>query len=339
MNSELMDQLRKDLKVNTYEGELTTYYECRLIYSALAEWMRFTVFDEVTDDYFCKSKAYILRRGIEVLRSFIGSSPALQQWFLEDEKGVHEFDAPVKEIRDRMLLAGEYFEFLPSHDLTIPSTERININDRFDRVIGTSVDSISNQIKYVGITKIVKTEAVKKDYDEFSLEQYMAWILKTAIWNTVKDIDKFEFFDAYSKKAPYKSWVDFPPNGMDYHLGRISLYNGLHEYYLFKKNKEGEWLNSQLQELLSETKEERRIILGLRMMCNNKAVVKYKTRGDVVELKLMCRLPIKEEILMETYCWPLRYYMDKLNYIVPVEVWPNIKHTLEVNLGMKIEEQ
>ena len=95
-----MAQLRKDLKVNTYEGELTTYYECRLIYSALAEWMRFTVFDEVTDDYFCKSKAYILRRGIEVLRSFIGSSPALQQWFLEDEKGVHEFDAPVKEIRD-----------------------------------------------------------------------------------------------------------------------------------------------------------------------------------------------------------------------------------------------
>lgn len=58
------------------------------------------------------------------------------------------------------------------------------------------MDSISNQIKYVGITKIVKTEAVKKGYDEFSLEQYMAWILKTAIWNTVKDIDKFEFFDA-----------------------------------------------------------------------------------------------------------------------------------------------
>ena len=334
-----MAQLRRDLKVNPYEGEITTYYECRLIYSALAEWMRFSVFDEVTDDYFCKSKAYILRRGIEVLSSFIGSSSALQQWFLEDEKGVREFDAPVKEIRDRMLMAGEYFELLPSHDLTIPSTERININDYFDRVIGTSVDSISNQIKYVGITKIVKTEAVKKEYDEISLGQYMAWILKTAIWNPEKDIDKFEFFDAYSKKAPYKSWVDFPPNGMDYHLGRISLYNGLHEYYLFKKNQEGEWLNSRLQELLSETKEERRIILGLRMMCNNKAFVKYKTRGDVVELKLMCRLPIEEEILMETYCWPLHYCMDKLNYIVPVEVWPNIKHTLEVNLGMKIEEQ
>lgn len=339
MNSELMAQLRRDLKVNPYEGEITTYYECRLIYSALAEWMRFSVFDEVTDDYFCKSKAYILRRGIEVLSSFIGSSSALQQWFLEDEKGVREFDAPVKEIRDRMLMAGEYFELLPSHDLMIPSTERININDYFDRVIGTSVDSISNQIKYVGITKIVKTEAVKKEYDEISLGQYMAWILKTAIWNPEKDIDKFEFFDAYSKKAPYKSWVDFPPNGMDYHLGRISLYNGLHEYYLFKKNQEGEWLNSRLQELLSETKEERRIILGLRMMCNNKAFVKYKTRGDVVELKLMCRLPIEEEILMETYCWPLHYCMDKLNYIVPVEVWPNIKHTLEVNLGMKIEEQ
>lgn len=339
MNSELIAQLRKELKINPYEGEISTYYKCRLIYSALAEWLRFAVFDKTTDDYFCKSKAYILSRGIEVLSSFIGSSVELQQWFLEDEKGVHELDNPVREIRNRMLLAGEYFELLPSHDLTIPLTERININDYFDRLIGISIDSISDPIKYVGVTKLVKMQGVKKIYDDFSLEQYMMWVLKKSVWNPINDIDGFEFFDANSKKAPYKSWVDFPAKGIDYHLGRITLYNGLNEYYLFKRNKEGEWVNSQLQDLLSETKEERRIILGLRMMCNNKAVAKCKINGDIIELKLSCRMPIKEEILIETYCWPLRYYKDKLNYIVPIEVWPNIKQMLEMSLGMKIEEQ
>lgn len=58
MNSELKVQLRKDLQINSYEGELNSYYECRLIYSALAEWLRVAVLDETTDDNYYKSKAY-----------------------------------------------------------------------------------------------------------------------------------------------------------------------------------------------------------------------------------------------------------------------------------------
>ena len=267
------------------------------------------------------------------------SSETLRQWFLEDEKGIHEFNEPVKEIRNRMLLAGEYFELLPSHDLSIPATERINLNGHFDRLIGLATESLSNSIKYVGVTKLIKTQGRKQSYKDFSIDEYMEWIFKKSKWNPVNDLEGFEFFDAYSKKATYKSWVDFPIKDMNYHLGRIPLYKGLHEYYLFKKNTEGKWMNSRLQDWLSENKEERRIILGLRRQCNNRAVVKYKFNGEIVELKLFCRLPIKEEIFIETYCWPLLYYKDKLNYIVPIEVWPNIEHKLEVNLGMKIEEQ
>ena len=338
MNSELKVQLRKDLQINAYEGDLSSHYECRLIYSALAEWLRFAVFDETTDDSFSKSKAYILGRGIEILSSFVGSSTALRQWFLEDEKGIHEFNEPVREIRNRMLLAGEYFELLPSHNLSIPASKRLNLNGYFDRLIGIVDESLLSSIKYVGVTKLIKTQGRKQSYKDFSIDEYMDWILKKSKWNSVNDFEGFEFFDAYSKKAPYKSWVDFPIKGMNYHLARLSIYNGFHEYYLFKKNIKGEWLNSQLQDWLSETKEERRIILGLRKECNNKAVAKYRFNREIVELKFFCRLPIKEEIFIETYCWPLRYYKDKLNYIVPIEVWPNIKHKLEVNLGMETEE-
>ena len=339
MNSELKAQLKKDLQINSYEGEINSYYECRLIYSALAEWLRFAVFDETTDDNYSKSKAYILGRGVEVLSSFVGSSATLRQWFLEDEKGIHGFNEPVKEIRNRMLLGGEYFELLPFHDLSIPATERINLNSHFDRLIGLAAESPSNSIKHVGVTKLIKTQGRKQSYKDVSIDKYMDWIFKKSKWNSVNDFEGFEFFDAYSKKAPYKSWVDFPIKDMNYHLARIPLYKGLHEYYLFKKNTEGKWTNSKLQDWLSENKEERRIILGLRRQCNNRAVVKYKFNSEIVELKLFCRLPIKEEIFIETYCWPLLYYKDKLNYIVPIEVWPNIKHKLEVNLGMKIEEQ
>lgn len=339
MNSELKAQLKRDLKISRYEGEMTTYYECRLIYSALSEWLRYAVFDETTDNTSCKSKAYILSRGIEVLNSFIGSSGELHQWFVEDERGVHELDEPVREIRNRMLLAGEYFELLPSHDLTVPSTERVGLNEFYDRVIGIPEENQASKVKYVGVTKVAKALEAKELCGDFTIEQYMEWILNKANWNSINDIEKFEFFDARSIKAPYKSWIDFPVKDMNYHLARISLYNGIHEYYLFKKDKDGKWLNAQLEDMLSEAKEERRILLGMRMMCNNKAIAKYRLKNDIVELKLFCRLPIKEEVFIETFSWPLRYYMDKLNYIVPIEVWPNVKYMLEVNLGLKIEEQ
>ena len=44
MNRDLLSQLQSDLKIKQYEGELDTRYRCRLIYSALAEWLRFVIF-------------------------------------------------------------------------------------------------------------------------------------------------------------------------------------------------------------------------------------------------------------------------------------------------------
>ena len=52
----------------------------------------------------------------------------------------------------------------------------------------------------------------KKDYDEFSLEQYMAWILKTAIWNTVKDIDNICLELAKQQKAINKLPIKLDEN-------------------------------------------------------------------------------------------------------------------------------
>ena len=236
-----------------------------------------------------------------------------------------------------MLLSGEYFELLPDHVLTVPKTERIPLNDEYDRLIGFAEDVTFTQVKHVGITKLIKSKHTGIINDSVSLEKYMSWIFENANWNPVHDIDIYEFFDAYSKKVPSKSWGDFPKRGIEYHLGRVSLYNGLYEYYLFKKSKSGEWLNYHIPDWQRNIKEERRIILGLRAMANNKVITKYKVNSGVVELKLFCRIPMKEEIFLETYCWPLSYYKDKLKYIVPIEVWFNIRQKMEEDLGMIVE--
>lgn len=336
MNEELKFQLQKDLNIVQYNGEQAANYECRLIYSAMAEWMRAMVFDRTTDDPSKKSKSYLLRYGKTVLNSFISSSGELQSWFLEDGEGVHEIDVPIREIRNKMLASGEYIELFPSHDITLPMLKRIPINAVCERLIGVGGNDCSN-IQYVGITRIIPADT-HSDNHIWKLEEFMQWISKKLKWETATELDRYEFFNPFSSQPPYKSWVDSPVENMEIYLARLSLYNGLHEYYLFHKDEKKGWSNALLPEVLSEGKEERRIILGLRNICNNPAVAKFDGKGEVGELRLFCRLPIREESYIETFCWPHRYLLDKFSYIVPMIVWPEIKQMLEDQLGMLIEE-
>lgn len=336
MNAELKLQLQKDLNITQYMGERVADYECRLIYSAMAEWMRVMVFDQTTDDPSKKSKNYLLRHGRTVLNSFITSSRELQSWFLEDGEGVHEADAPIREIRNRMLASGEYIRIFPSHDITLPMFKRISINAFCERLIGAGGNDYRN-IQHVGITRIISTDT-SYDNHSWKIEDFMQWISKISKWETVTELDRYVFFNPFSLQPPYKSWGDLPVKNMEIHLARLSLYNGLSEYYLFHKDEKGRWSNTLLPEVLSEGKEERRIILGLRNMCNNPVVAKFDVKGEVGELRLFCRLPIREESYIETFCWPHRYFLDKLSYIVPMVVWPEIKQMLEEQLGMSIEE-
>ena len=140
-----------------------------------------------------------------------------------------------------------------------------------------------------------------------------------------------------SKNAPYKSWADSPIRSKEYHLGRMALFNGLYEYYIFRCSS-GKWFVSPVSTIVSEYKEERRIILGLRKKYNNQMIAYYSYVGSVIILHLNCRLPLKEEGLIETYCWPLKGFNDKQDYVVPFLIWDDLKILIEENLGIFLQE-
>lgn len=337
MNSELKVRLAKDLNIKAYSGEFQTYYESRLVYSALSEWMKFAVYDETTDSNNKKSKSYLLKRGCEILNSFICDSESQKQWFTDDAQEKYDFNQAVIETRNRMLASGELLELLPSHDVSVPKQSKIDINDTWSRLIGLRKESDPKNVKAVGITRICIEENTPSYAETINIKEYMNWAFKSANWSNVDDVNKYEFFNPYSRNAPYKSWIDSPVGGIDIHLGRISLFNGVHEYYLIKRNRKG-WASAPLTDALTERKEERRMLLGLRLHCGNPAVAEYSDKGNCIELRLYCGLPALEQAYIETYCWPKRYFNDKLNYIIPIEVWPIIKNKLELSLGIKTEE-
>lgn len=117
----------------------------------------------------------------------------------------------------------------------------------------------------------------------------------------------------------------------------MALLNGLYEYYIFRYSS-GKWLISSVSTIALEYKEERRIILGLRKKYHNQMIAYYSYVGSVIILHLNCRLPLKEEGLIETYCWPLKGFDDKLNYVVPFLIWDDMKILIEENLGIFLQE-
>lgn len=337
MTNELLQRISNDLSIKQYDGELRPYFESRLVYSAFAEWMRFMIFDNTTENHEQKSKKYILNRGQEILSSLISSSYPLQQWFCDDESGTPNYKKVIKEMRNRMTKAGEYIELLPSNDLSLPAYQSMQVNEEYKRIVGINPLKSNKNLKFVGITRLEQEIGEPSTTINFTLHQFINWIFNNAQWSEIKDVSKFEFFNPFSKSAPYKSWGDFPSNRCEHYLGRITLYGKIHEYYLFQKKHDVCWYVSPIANELCEKKEERRIILGLREEYNNQAIVKCKEFNNCVELKLPCRIPIREESVIETFSWPQRYYLDKLNYIVPIEVWSYIKNMIEENLGMKVE--
>lgn len=56
-------------------------------------------------------------------------------------------------------------------------------------------------------------------------------------------------------------------------------------------------------------------------------------------LRLFCGLPLREEIILDTYAWPMTRYNDKVRYVVPCEVWDLIRAYLNKDLGIEIRER
>ena len=334
----IVAKMKNDMGITQYSNETTNQFLGRLVYSAMAEWMRYLIFDETTDKWKCKSKIYILERGQKILLNIVNCIPDSEKWFIiENSKSTDFISNSVKLIRDRMLTVGELIEVDERGNVGLTEDQLIRINQSIVRILG--LPNSMHREKAVGLTKICEIKSTCHEMlEKINVDDYMTWLYKNAKWSVCNKIDTFEFFDAFIKRAPYQSWVHFPHNRMKRYLGRISLFNGLHEYYLFKKEN-NVWVNCKLSSVLSDYKEERRILLGLRKENGNSMTASFSIKGKVVILNLFCRLPAKEEKYIHLYCWPLKTIDDKFNYVVPIEMWEIIKKMLENELGIVLREK
>lgn len=338
MNSNIINAMQNDMRIIPYEGEKNNSYESRLIYSALSNWLRITTQDELYGDNGSKSKVYILNRGREILLSFMEIVPETLQYF-SDESQKFVADEVIRDIREKMLTAGEIVEIDDKKKITLPKYREVACALGYNRILGFDRNDV--KLECVGVARITKCDLNRTgELVNLRVEclEFLNWIYDNAEWTEVQSIGDYEIFDAMSKKAPYLSWSDKTNKIMESYIGRMSIYNGIVEYWLFKF-KNGQWFQTPFSSVLREYKEERRIFLGLRKKYGNPMIADYEFKSTIVILYLFCRLPIKEEGILDTFCWPMERYNDKLNYVVPYKIWDDIKNILEIDLGIMLRER
>jgi hypothetical protein len=248
-------------------------------------------------------------------------------------------DEIVKNIREKMIVAGELIAIDNGHNFGLPSYRSQNCIEGYARILGLSENR--EKAEFVGVTRLKSDPASANNgilLDRINVERYMNWIYGNAIWNECSNMTEFEFFNSLSKKAPYQSWTNIANKNVFRHLGRLTLYNGMHEYYIMKYENE-KWMSSPLSPILSENKEERRILLGLRKENNNCINGTFEDKKSVMVLNLYCGLPLREQRIMDTFCWPLKTIDDKYGYVIPRCVWNEIKIMLQDDLGINLKEK
>jgi hypothetical protein len=339
MKKRIIDKMQLDMGIQPYRDETQSNYVGRLVYSALCQWMRYSIIDETTQYYDRKSKSYLLSKMEKLLDNMVASFPETQTWICGRNYDRDSRADLIRELREKMLSCGELLEVDEAGNIGLPSYSIKACTMGYARIYGLS-GSKENKFEYVGVTRVCKkNDPVKTTYwlEEISLEKYLKRIYTNATWNKMQGIDGYEFFNPKSKKPPYQSWTNTIPSSEQYILARTSLYNGLHEYCLIKRDG-AEISNSLLVQVLTEWKEERRIILALRKNANNSMQADYIDRGDVCILNLFCGLPLREQIALDTFCWPLNSMGDKYNYVVPKFLWEDIRVMMN-NVGITLREK
>jgi len=341
MKTEIINQISTDLKIKTYEGEPVYEYHSRILYTALAQWMRYSILDKTNNDMNgnIKSKKYILRRGMGILDNFISLYPMCYKYFYpEDGKGIPK-KRPIEELRKKMLNCGELLEINPKGYVTLPTNYQKPIFSGITREYGINNDASS---LYIGVTKIIKeTERKFIDLNIVDPNDYLNWLNSKSNWEVYKNPDDFSVFNPRLKRIPSNSWVKY----VDYHIindkvllaRRESRLNGMKfDYFLLKKDEAGNTYISRLNSILCDWKEERRIILALRNQLNNNIEAVVRDFGAVKILRLYTRLPLKEEIILDTFCWPRKDIFNKIEYTVSIEIWEYINEILKsINIVIK----
>lgn len=334
MQKDIIRIMSEDMGVIQYAEEDSTDFFCRVIYSALACWIKSSSLDKpvgrIGKENVGASRRHIFEKNNKMLGSLIELYPEVRGWFYAEDIS----DNPVAIVRSRLIRHGDLLNTGFATDLVLSNLRYDDVSPEFKVVIGGILEQCAF---YSGISMILPEKSKKTRIACDSVQKWMEDYIRDAWWARGIPTLNFQYLDPMKKsRNNYMLWSDLlPDTSNELVFARTSINKVGYEYYLLNipENK-----HHRLDPLTIELGNHIRVILAMRFRAGNQTELKVQHYSDHLRIMLYCHLPREEASLLESYAWPVNRIDDMLEWVMPVEVWDYIKPYFD-SLGFIIMEE
>lgn len=336
MEKDLLQTVAFDLGITRYSSESNTQFNNRVIYSAMACWIKAACQDQPINGNQSEgvSRRHIHDKCSQILSAFLRRYHSSEPWFASDDVN----NDVIILLRSRLLrhqeilnvgfntnvaLSTVRYEYL-SEDLEVIHGMLFLPGSRYEGIALTQKPTFAEN------ATIATTVPVNQWLDEY---------IKSAWWESY-DVSKeegLEYFDARKVTSNmYKCWQSLMPQTVDKYIVVRRPVNVISHEYLLVNTRSNKM--HRIDPVLKDFGEHRRFMFGLRAAANNAVPGQISKYPDHVHLKMRTYLPAKETQLLESYAWPHSSINDKLEWDMSIPVWNYISPFL-IALGMAIREE
>ncbi len=314
----MIDKMASDLGISFIEGEEIELYRSRVVYSAIACWIKASTLDRPVG---CEnerdlgvSKRHVFDRCNLVLDKYLEMYPDIQEWFKTKDKQ----ENAVNLIRTRLINHGDllYRGFDTSISLSAVRTKQVS--PAIETVYGVILD---DDIQYSGISTIRHTETKNFAIESVNVQDWFNSFITELGWSkSLPDFSQMQFFDPFCVVMNnYSAWQESIGKTIDgIVLARMPVNKNMYSYYLIRP-KEG--LSHNIDPFLKEQLYHVRVMYAMRSFARNHLSCEIVRSGDYVKLHLNARLPKAESMVLENYAWPINSIDDNFDWGLRNDVW------------------
>lgn len=329
-----IDRMASDLGICRFTEESSLQFKCRVIYSAMASWIKAIAMDRPPgskeESFYGVSRKHMYERSRAVLDTFCRMYPEIGEWFDLTRADEH----PVILLRTRLLNHGDLLNEGFDTNVALSSVHSMQLTPKIETVYG---EIMGESLQYSGIAVVRCKEAEIPAENAEVTQEWIEGFLKEVWWSLeLPDTTAWQYFNPSNPaKNNHSVWQDSMVEAVyGIVLARAVVNKYGYEYYLLKTKDK---LMHKLDPFLQELGYHIRIMYALRAGAGNRAVAAVKRHDGYVTLLLNAHLPLNETGLLESYAWPCRNINDKLGWIMGDFIWNYIEPYIGA-LGIRILE-
>ena len=331
----MIERIASDLGICRFAEEPTSQFECRVVYSAMACWIKAIALDRPIgyheDAPYGVSRRHIYERSHTILGTFIKMFPDIEEWFdLSAEN-----DDPVNLIRARLINHGDLLNAGFGTNLALSSVHSDQVSSSLETIYGKTIDS---NLLYSGVSTIRQREEEINIPKIENVKEWLKCYVNDASWSQdLPNPSQMQYFNPQSSaKNNYSAWREsIGSSSNQIVLVRTTVNKNSYSYYLLKPN---ESLIHRIDPFLQEQGFHVRVMCALRSMTKNNTTASVARFADHIRVRLNAFLPLQESTLMESYAWPVRRINDRLEWVMGLEIWSYIRPYIEA-LDILITEE